>query len=275
MRLGMIPGGDSGPAGDRAAALAAALGALLGTTVEVHQAADYRVLLSAMEQGIAHFAWMPPLTAARGVASGCLAPAAVSVRNGSTSYLTGLITMKESPLRTLSDLRSVRVAWVDRESASGYLVIRAALRNAGVSLVSAFSEELFVRSHGEVARAVHTGRVDVGATCFNFVSGTFEIARSGYSAVGGLSNDEIRILAHAGPIPSDIFAVQRSVPPSVVGLVQSALVDTRPLKVHELARGLAHADSFIRPTPEHLGMLRELLQLLEGTRGSSILPPGR
>ena len=36
-------------------------------------------------------------------------------------------------IETLADLRSVRAAWVDRESASGYIVIRAALRAAGFS----------------------------------------------------------------------------------------------------------------------------------------------
>ena len=51
----------------------------------------------------------------------------------------------------------MRAAWVDRQSASGYVFIRAALRAKGVSLVDAFHEDLFLRSHAEVARAGGAG----------------------------------------------------------------------------------------------------------------------
>lgn len=193
------------------------------------------------------------------------------LRNGSSSYHTGLIALRESKLDKLTDLRGVRAAWVDRESASGYLVIRAALRAAGVSLVNAFSEEVFVRSHAEVARAVAERRVDVGATCFNFVSGTVEIARSGFKDHGGVRDDSIKLLAHAGPIPADIVAAHRLVPTRWVQLVQAALVDARPAAVHVAAKELVHADGFVRPTQDHREMLGALLDAVD--RPASMPPP--
>jgi phosphonate transport system substrate-binding protein len=175
--------------------------------------------------------------------------------------MTGLLTLKSSRIKELADLRGVRAAWVDRESASGYVVIRAALRAAGVRLVDAFAEELFVRSHAEVARALLSGRADVGATCFNMKGGAVEIAR--LPPGEGLASDAVRILAQAGPIPSDIFAVRTAVAPSTLATVQSALVDARPGEPHRHAKHLMHADGFARPTSAHTHMIEALYEILD------------
>jgi phosphate/phosphite/phosphonate ABC transporter binding protein len=268
LRFGVIPESEQGyAAADR---FVTALGAALSAPVEVHRAIDYRVLLASLEQGRIDLAWVPPLAAARAVRAGTITEVAVTMRNGASTYHTGLITLRDSPIQTVQDLRNVRAAWVDRESASGYIVIRAALRAAGVSLVSAFAEEIFVRSHAEVARALAEKRVDVGATCFNFVSGTVEIARSGFKDHGGVRDEAIRLLAHAGPIPADMVAAHRAVPPRWVQLVQTALVDARPHAVHVAAKELVHADGFVRPTHDHRDMLGSLLDSME--RPASFAP---
>ena len=269
LKLGLIPlgdgpsssEGDAGHATRDATRFATALGNALGTTVELHKGADYRAIVAGMEQGYVDFAWLPPLSAARVVRTGAGVPAAIAVRNGTTSYMTGLLAMKSSAIASLADLRGVRAAWVDRESASGYVVIRAALRAAGVSLVDAFADELFVRSHAEVARALQTGRADVGATCFNVASGgTVQIAR--LPPGQGLAHDEVRILAQAGPIPSDIFAVRIAVAPSTLATVQAALVDARPGRAHASAMDLMRADGFVRPSEAHSRMITSLFDIL-------------
>jgi phosphate/phosphite/phosphonate ABC transporter binding protein len=269
LRFAVIPDSEQGyAAADR---FAIALSTLLSAPVEVHRAIDYRVLLASLEQGRVDLAWVPPLAAARAVRAGSITEVAVTMRNGSSSYYTGLIALRESKLETVADLRGVRAAWVDRESASGYLVIRAALRAAGVSLVRAFSEEIFVRSHAEIARALAERRVDVGATCFNFVSGTVEIARSGFKDHGGVRDDSIKLLAHAGPIPADMVAAHRGMNSRWIQLIQTALVDARPAAVHLAAKELVHADGFVRPTHEHREMLGSLLEAVD--RPASIAPP--
>jgi phosphonate transport system substrate-binding protein len=264
LRLGLIPlGGDTG-ASERVAAFADVLGAALGAgAIELHKAGDYRALVAAIDQGLVDFAWLPPLSAARVVRAQSAVPAAIAVRNGTTSYMTGLLAMRSGKVKSLEDLKGVRAAWVDRESASGYVVIRAALRAKGVSLVDAFAQETFVRSHAEVARALRTGAADVGATCFNFVSGSVEIARSGTKDEGGLAHDAVSILAHAGPIPSDIFAVHANVDPKILAAVQAALIEFHPAAVHDLAKDLMHADGFARPSRIHLKMLESLYEILD------------
>lgn len=255
----------------RVRAFIEALASALEIAVDVHQAADYRALVSALDQGLVHYAWLPPLPAARAVRSGSIVPAAIAVRHGATSYFTGLITRSTSGIRDVDDLRGVRAAWVDRESASGYVVIRAALRDQGVSLVNAFAEDLFLRSHDEVARAVDSGRADVGATCFNVTHGAVQMGRSSYTGASGQLLSDIHIVAQAGPIPSDIFAVHKSVPAPLLTKLQNALIGALPATLFEAAKAMMFADAFARPELEHVKMLENLYDNTVDTR--SIPPP--
>jgi phosphonate transport system substrate-binding protein len=273
LRLGLIPLGPEGE--PRVRAFNAALAEAAGSAVEVHHSADYRALATALEQGLIHFAWLPPLAAARTVRSGAVTPAAVAVRHGSASYYAGLVALESSPIHSIADLKGLRAAWVDRESASGYVVIRAALKQQGVSLVDAFREDLFLRSHAEVARAVDQGIADVGATCFNLASGTVKMARSTYTGMLVEPLKNMRVVAEAGPIPSDMFAVHRSISPVTLQKIQTALIGARPVHFFEAAKAMMFADSFTRADGEHLRMLDALYDTVISREGPRSVPPPR
>jgi phosphonate transport system substrate-binding protein len=258
LRLGLIPRGEEGDARERA--FVASLAAALKTDVEVFRAADYRVVVTGLEQRLVDFAWLPPLVAARAMRARLADPVAVAIRSGGTSYTTVLVARPDSRIHAPGDLRNARVAWVDRESASGYVVLRAALARAGVRLVDAFALELFVRSHAAVAQAVLAGEVDVGATCAHVEDGVVRFARSPYAGDAGLSADQLRVVFEAGPIPSDLFAVRRDVNVRVRSALESALLHAIPERVHAAARALVHADGFATPTQEHRRMLEALIE---------------
>jgi len=270
-RLGVIPFADGGE--ERTRAFVAALEPVLGVRIELHRAADYRALTSAVEQGLVHFVWLPPLAAARAVKTGMITPVAVAVRHGTTSYMTGLITREQSAVYTVADLKGLRAAWVDRESASGYVVIRAALRQQGVSLVDAFAADLFLRSHAEVVRKINDGTVDVGATCFNVVSDAVQIGRTTYTGSHGLALGNVRVVAQAGPIPSDIFAVHRSVPQTVQAKLQTALIGALPVALFMAAKAMMFADSFVRADGEHVRMLESLYDTVSSDGAGRSMPP--
>jgi phosphonate transport system substrate-binding protein len=268
LRLGLIPVGGIRGGG----AFAEAIGKALGETVEVHHTADYRGLIAALENGLVQMAWIPPIPASRAVRAGMITPIMVTRRNGTISYSTCLFTRKGRGITKLTDLRDLRAAWVDRESASGFIVIRAALRAAGINLVFAFHDEAFLRSHAAVAVAVMEDRADVGATYFSHETGTGAIARAGWGEAG-ISNDDIHILHQAGPIPSDVFAVHSSVSRAHIAIMQHAMIDARVRAVHEAAKALVHADGFERPTEDHLALLRGLLATIDIASHGSIPPP--
>jgi phosphate/phosphite/phosphonate ABC transporter binding protein len=257
LRLGLIPRGDDGD--DRERAFVASLAEALGHDVDVHRAGDYGVVLTGLHQGLVDFAWLPPLVAAKAVRGPIADPVAVALRYGGTSYKTVLVARPSSRFRAVGDLRGVRVAWVDRESASGYVVLRAALAKAGVKLTEAFSSENFVRSHGAVARAVLRGEVDVGATCAHGEADAVRFARSQFVGDAGLGPDELHVLFEAGPIPSDLFAVRHGISPRVKGSLEAAFLRGNPARMHAAACAYMHADGFAIPTPEHRRMLESLL----------------
>jgi phosphonate transport system substrate-binding protein len=259
LRLGLIPRGGGDDDDKRERELLDALSEAIGQQVTAHHAADYGVVLTGLRQGLVDFAWLPPLVGARAIKAQTADAVAIAVRNGTATYTTVLVARPESPIGSVRDLRGARVAWVDRESAGGYVVLRAALARAGVKLTEAFAEELFVRSHGAVARAVLEGKVDVGATCAHEERGTRRFARSAYAGDDGLGQDQLRVLFEAGPIPSDLFAVRRGAPPPVRAALAAGLLGRRPARLFAAACAFLHTDGFALPTPDHARMLAALL----------------
>jgi phosphonate transport system substrate-binding protein len=257
LRFGLIPRGEEGGASERAFVAAAA--EALGRDVEVHRGADYRVVLTGLEQKLVDFAWLPPLVGGRALRAGLVDPVAIVMRYGDTEYKTALVARADSPIRGLEDLRGLRVGWVDRESASGYAVLRTALTQAGVHLTDAFAHEVFLRSHAAVARAVMQGDVDVGATCGHTDKEGVRFARSPFAGDAGLTDAELRPVFVAGPIPSDLFAVRCGVAAGVRSTIERALLQGVPERMHAAARTLTHADGFELPRPEHRRMLVALV----------------
>ena len=234
----------------------------------------YHHLLEGLNAREIDIVWLPPIPALRATASGRVVPIALPVRHGFSAYRAALFVRTDSPLRTVADLKAVRAAWVDRQSAAGYLIIRAHLASLGVKLNEAFSAEMFVGTHDGVAGAVLDGEADVGAT-YVYLDENPHGPPTARKA--GWGSSPVRMLTYTDPIPSDIIAADRRVPARLRELVQSALVHAKNHRLQEAARALLSADGFIAPTAEHLAPLTRLLGDLSdaGNTPHSLLPPPR
>ena len=247
--------------------LCLALADATGIEVTPSGVVSYSKLLEQLEQGKVDLVWLPPVPALRAMGQGHVTPIALPVRNGDSSYYTALFTQRQSRWRRVSDLERVRAAWVDPQSAAGYLIIRAYLAKAGVDLDVAFCENLFLGTHDAVAKAVLQGKADVGATFANF-DDRRRVRRAGWGT------EDVRVIAKAGPIPNDMFAARRGLSDLLVRVVQSALIDVQNAQLREAARTLLAAEGFTVPDPAHLEPLRELLSLVEVPKSAhSMFPP--
>lgn len=217
----------------------------------------YHRLLEGVDAGEVDIVWLPPILALQATARGRVVPIALPVRNGACWYSTALFARAGSRVTTVADLVGVRAAWVDRQSAAGYLIVRAHLRTLGVDLEHAFAADQFLGAHDAVARAVLEGEADVGAT-YVYMSpdspGTVKSA--GWGAA------RVQIVAHAGPIPADVVAVGARLPGVVAARVQHALLADRA-ELARTARALLEAEGFVLPRPEHLEPLLRLLGSIE------------
>lgn len=234
-----------------------ALGAALNVPAAGLGVWHYHRLLEALEAGDIDVAWLPPILAGLAVARGRVLPIATPVRDGAAFYSTALIARADSPYRTAADLKRVRVAWVDRRSAAGYLVIRAHLRSIGIDLEKAFGADQFLGAHDAVARAVNDREADVGASYVHFDPVTGGVLRSGWR------DFDMRVLAHAGPIPSDMLAIGTHVPEDLRAAIQSVLVRGADPELRAAASALFTAEGFLAMEPAHLAPLQALLVNLD------------
>lgn len=217
----------------------------------------YHRLVEAMDIGHVDVAWLPPIPAAQAMSTGLAVPIALPVRSGVTSYSTALFTRVDAAFRTVHDLSGVRAAWVDRQSASGYLLIRAHLRALGVDLERAVAADHFTGSHEEVAAAVIDGSADVGAS-FVYLDPADE--RPVRAAWG---EGRVRVLALAGPIPADVIAVSARLDPARVDRVRRAFISGTHPRLRAAARSLLGAEAFAAPRPGHLDAVAALLPRLD------------
>ena len=123
MRVGVAL--TNGSTREHVDAFCRALGGATGLDVAGVGLWYYHRLLEAMETGDVDVAWLPPILAAQAASDGRAIPLAVPVRGGVSSYSTALFAQEGSLFRSPQELTGARAAWVDRQSVSGYLLIRA------------------------------------------------------------------------------------------------------------------------------------------------------
>jgi phosphonate transport system substrate-binding protein len=193
----------------------------------------------ALARGIAHgktdVVWAPPIAAALWIEEGLVDLMALPLRAGQLTYHAALI-MRRGSGRTLDKLRGSRVAWVDRQSASGYLVPRVHLASLGYDPSSFFGQEFFATTHRGVVDAVVEGEVDIGAT-YCQINASGKMTTAAWTLPDGSSIRPVEIVTSAGPIPND------------------AIVGTKSLKTLERTRMLRF---FLDPTPEGKEALRSV-----------------
>jgi phosphate/phosphite/phosphonate ABC transporter binding protein len=273
LRFGIAPGTWDVDTESRLRGFCEALSNEAGIGVLPYATSDYRGVVSALERGEIDMAWLPPVVALRGVARGALVPLILPVRGGSSSFTAVLFTRAGSALRAPADLDGNSVAWVDRQSASGYLVIRTALVHEGVDLSRAFSHEEFAGTHPRVAHAVLSGRIDLGATFATFRDdGSLVVA--GWSTLA--SEQDVQIVTSIGPIPADVVAMNVRTPPALGRAVQRAVLEASiGTPLFHAACALFGADAFEVPRGPHLAPLARLLDGMSDSRRFSSVPPGR
>jgi len=245
-----------------------ALAQATGIEVVPRGVSSYTKLLDQLTNGDVDIVWLPPILALRATADKRAAPIALPIRDGESSYRAVLFAPQGSRYRTLLDLDGARAAWVDMQSAAGYLIIRAHMKEHGVDLERAFTEDLFLGSHDSVAEAVHGGKADVGATFAYFQEGG-KPKRAGWGAL------DMHIIASAGPIPNDMVAARQGLHADLARAVQDALVDEKHTALRDAARALLAAEGFAVTSAEQLEPLGRLLGGLThaSNQPHSMFPP--
>jgi phosphonate transport system substrate-binding protein len=236
------------------AAMCSELTAALARTVTPRVLSTYAALKEDVARGEAQVAWAPPLVAIELEDDGVASIDLCCTRSGQIEYHAALFTRHASPIEKLSDLAGCRAAWVDADSAAGYVLPRRRIAEAGLDPETLFAKETFLGTHARVARAVLEGEADVGATYVLLDPATKRPLSAGWLDAGAGINGAY-VLATAGPIPSDAIVFARSLPSAVkAALVRQ--VSALPQSVLHAVGRLLHADGFANVPTSHFEALR-------------------
>ena len=184
---------------------------------------DYRSLVDAMAEGEIDFAWMPPvavvLAADRGVGVVALAQ-----RYGRPTYESAIVVHEDSALQTLPDLARRSIAFVDRDSAGGYLFAADLIARHLGPPRDVLTEQHFQGSHRAVCDAVARRWVDAGTT-YVVRDSTNRIVNSGWLDLFGDDAPRLRVLATTDPIPGDAIAHRPGLATGLVDRLAHTVVD--------------------------------------------------
>lgn len=255
LRFGIVTG--DALAADNLRLVCEALGRELGRSIVPYVFPTFAELREKLDSGGLEVAWSPPIPAVQLELAGKFAIAVGVFREGGSGYSSAIFTRAASMIRTLDDLRGKQVAWVDRESAAGYLLPKLKLASKGLRAGS--YQEVFAGTHEAVVRAVLEGRADAGATNVSFAPVRGNIESAGWSTLA-LERD-VRILATAGPIPPDVIVVSRELAEGVLEqITESLLVVASALATSEYVRALFRGHGFVMVGSYQYDGLRSLLK---------------
>lgn len=244
--------GETSPVPTRAKldAFCKALSDATGISVKPYAAPRYDRLLRRLRLGEVELAWLPPVLALTALPKDAV-PLALPMRGKDAWFWTALFTRADSPIVELTDLSQAHVVWVNRESASGYLVMRAALRAEGIDPDRAFAKQSFAQSHDAMVRTVMDDATAVGSTYLH-------LDQKGAASRAGWANQEVRVLKRAGPIPSDLLAASKELAEPLRERVAAALTDGTHPALQEAASALFFATHLSRVEASHLSHLEVL-----------------
>ncbi|WP_371362862.1 hypothetical protein SRRS_39060 [Sporomusa rhizae] len=175
----------------------------IGLHARVIIVSDYDALGRAMLHGTVDVGWFSPFAYVSAKKTGAINPLVTPIVNNSASYTGLIISSKDKGLSTLDALKGKKFAFVDKQSASGYIYPRALLMQRGKKPEMFFGETVFSGSHNRVIESVLEGIVDAGAT----YSEAIATART-----KGLPVEKLVVLAETEPIPKDAIAVRPGMP---------------------------------------------------------------
>jgi phosphate/phosphite/phosphonate ABC transporter binding protein len=191
----------------------------VGRRLELVVTDDYATLRTRLLEGELHLAILPHLQFVLARDQTRRLPVlAMETYEGSDSY-QAYVMVSEPAIQKLEDLRGRRICYVDRGSASGYLIPRRHLRRQGLDPDQLFGGVRFSGNHTAALRDLIAGRCDAAAVS----SGALFSAPS-----MGVPTSRLRVLAITGQCPFDVVAAAPSLPEPVQQSLRRALREFRP-----------------------------------------------
>ena len=196
----------------------------IGTKVTLRVAQDYAAVIEGQRAGQIHIAYYGPASYARATMTGAkIEPFAVEVNNdGTVGYHSVFYVKKDSPYKTVQDLKGKNFGLVDPHSTSGNNVPRFALDKMGIDPETFFGKLVYTGSHENAVIALQQGTVDAAANWWNndVESNLRRMERKGLAKY-----DDFRIIYTSDLIVNSPFAVLSDLPADLKKSIATTMLE--------------------------------------------------
>ncbi|MEG1947331.1 MAG: phosphate/phosphite/phosphonate ABC transporter substrate-binding protein [Lachnospiraceae bacterium] len=216
----------------------------IGLQAKIIIARDYLQLGEQIKNGNIDGGWFSPFAYITASEMTPLIPVATPLINGKDYYNGYIIARKESGYKSLRDLQGAHFAYVDKNSASGYLYAQHSLKQAGLQPETLFSKVTFAGSHDQVIQGVLKGDFDAGAT----YNEAYEKAHT-----NGLDISKLDILSTTGNIQKDAIAFCANMPTEQIKQIREAFLNFK-----NFSGITTPVTGFVEAKDENYNLIREV-----------------
>lgn len=259
--IGFISGANPETFEAQGAAFAKALQDELKTPVNIYISKDYDSLARAMQENKIQFAFFSPSVFVQVENE---IPAKVLLKKvwKEPFYYSAIIVPEKSKIKKLGDLKGRKVAFVDKNSASGYLYPKVALSKASIKDTD-FKELIFSGNHENSMQLLVDNKVDAVAVFSDDETGK----ASAWSMFAKNNDSKFRIIWLSEPIPNDAFCVHKAFYDKNTKLVHDVMFGIIDLyeseRSFESFSELLGSKSLVPATSKHYDAVREMNKILK------------
>ena len=206
----------------------------LGVKVNLRIANDYAAVIEGQRAGNVHIASYGSAAFARALITGVKVDAfGIDVNaDGSKGYYSVFYVKKDSPYKSIEDLKGKNLGLVDPNSTSGNNVPRLVLDKRGINPEAYFGKVVFAGSHENAVLALVQGMVDVAANSWTDDSDsnlTRMISKGMLKNADGTSMkyEDFRIIAKSDVILNGPLAYLSDLPPELKAKINDAFFKLR------------------------------------------------
>ncbi len=249
IRMMFVPSGEAQVILEGGKEIARRLQKITGLHFKTAIATSYAAVIEAMGAGKVDIGWLATFSYVLAKQKYDVDLLLIVVRFGSPFYRGQIVTHVDSGIKTLSDLKGKKFAYVDPASTSGHLYPKTLFLSNGLNPDRLFAQSRFAGSHNAVILSVLKREVDAGAT--------YDDARAAVAKIYPEVFTQLRVIAYTKDIPNDTVSARKGLDPAIKQKIKNGLVQLsktpeggKVLKRLYGISGLMDFDAFFDPVRE-------------------------
>lgn len=253
LKVGFIPAEDARAMVRQSQAVLDKLAAATGMKVDVFVGSDYNATIEALRAKHIDLALLGPFSYVLATTQAPVEAFAITVtaKTMQPGYHSVIITQKDSPIKSLNDIKGRTFAFVDPGSTSGFMVPSTAFIKAGITPEKDFKQVMYSGGHDASIVAVAEGKVDAASVADRILERGF--------AKGLAQRDKIRVVWQSQLIPNDPVLYRKDLPEDLKKKIREAFYEMKNLPFGEMGT----VAQFKPATDKDYDPVREIAQVLK------------